>query len=75
MSKYAEVQSNYYDDEEERQYVDAWFSDDDNEEGVVIAKINFATGEVEYLDEDAKMDSYAQEVISEVIENGYQLTE
>jgi hypothetical protein len=75
MSKYAEVRSDFYDDEEEKQFVDAWMSDDDNEEGTVIAKIDLATGEVEYLDEDAKTDEYAQEVISEVIKEGYVLTE
>lgn len=75
MSKYAEVRSDFYDDEEEKQFVDAWMSDDDNEEGTVIAKIDLATGEVEYLDEDARTDEYAQEVISEVIKEGYVLTE
>ena len=33
-----------YDDEEEKQYVDAWLTDDGNEEGKVIAKINLAPG-------------------------------
>lgn len=75
MSKYAEVRSNYYDDVEEVQTVDAWFSDDDNEEGIVIAKIHLDTKTVDYLDPDAKTDDYAQEVINEVLENGYVLTE
>lgn len=43
MSKWAEIRSDYYDDEEEKQYVDAWLTDDGNEEGKVIAKINLAT--------------------------------
>ena len=30
---------------------------------------------VEYLDEDAKTDEYAQEVIKEMLEEGYILTE
>jgi hypothetical protein len=75
MSKYAEVRSDFYDEEEEKQFVDAWMSDDGNEEGIVIAKIDLATGEVEYLDEDARTDEYAQEVISEVLKEGYVLTE
>ena len=75
MSKWAEIKSDYYDDEEEKQYVDAWLTDDGNEEGKVIAKINLATKEVEYLDSDARYDEYAQEVIGEVLENGYELTE
>ena len=75
MSKYAEVRSDFYDEEEEKQFVDAWMNDDDNKEGTVIAKIDLATGEIEYLDEDARTDEYAQEVISEVLKEGYVLTE
>lgn len=75
MSKWAEIRSDYYDDEEEKQYVDAWLTNDGGEEGKVIAKIDLATKEVEYLDSDARHDEYAQEVISEVLENGYVLTE
>ena len=74
-SKYGEIRANYYDDEEEKQFIDAWLTADDNEEGTVIAKVDLATKEVEYLDPDARYDSYAQEVISEVLENGYSLTE
>lgn len=38
-----------------------------NEEGSVIAKIDLTTYEVEYLDERAKRDPYAQEMIRETI--------
>ena len=62
MSKYAEIRCDFYDNEEEKWFVDAWFTDDDNEEGTVIAKVNYKTKEVEYLDNDAKTDSLAQEV-------------
>ena len=75
MSKWAEIRSNYYDEEEEKQFVDAWLTDNDDEEGTVIAKIDLATKTVEYLDADARYDEYAQEVINEVLENGYVLTE
>lgn len=75
MSKYSEVRSDFFDEEEQKQYVDAWLTDDDNEEGESIAKIDLATGQVEYLDPDARYDEYAQEVIKEVVENGYTLTE
>ena len=40
---------------------------DDNEEGTVIAKVNYKTKEVEYLDNDAKTDAYAQEIINETL--------
>jgi hypothetical protein len=67
MSKYAEIRCDFYDNEEEKWFVDAWFTDDDNEEGTVIAKVNYKTKEVEYLDNDAKTDSLAQEVINETL--------
>jgi len=46
-------------------YIDAWLTDDDNEEGKVIVKVNVRTKEVEYLDNRAKTNSYAQEIIQE----------
>lgn len=49
MSKWAEIRCNFYDDEEEKWLVDAWLTDDDNEEGTVITKIDLATKTVEYL--------------------------
>ncbi len=75
MSKYAEVRGNFYDDIEEVQLIDAWTTDDDNEEGIVIAKVHLDTKQVDYLDPDAKTDEYAQEIINEVLENSYTLTE
>ena len=69
MSKWAEIRCNFYDEEEQKCYVDAWLTDDDNEEGIVIAKVNYKTKEIEYLDNDAKTDSYAQEVINETLES------
>jgi hypothetical protein len=48
--------------------VDAWTTDDDNEEGKVIAKINVVTKDVEYLDERARINNYAQEAIKEVLD-------
>lgn len=73
MSKYGEIRNDFYDNEEQKVYIDVWFTEDDNEEGVVIAKVNYKTKEVEYLDNDAKTDSYAQEIINETlsdIDNG-----
>jgi len=75
MSKYAEVRGNHFDDIEQVQMIDAWLTDDDNEEGSVIAKVHLDTKTVDYIDPDARYDEYAQEVINEVLENGYVLTE
>lgn len=46
-------------------YVDAWTTADDDEAGNIIAKINVQTKEVIYLDERARTDEFAQEVIQE----------
>ncbi len=47
--------------------IDAWLTDDDNEEGTVIATVNRATGEIIYNDDRAKTDPLAQELIREVM--------
>lgn len=69
MSKWSEIRIDFFDTEENRWSVDAWETDDDNEEGSVIAKIDPKTKCVEYLDEDARTDSYAQEEIKEFLED------
>ena len=47
--------------------IDAWLTADDNENGTVIARVNTKTKEVEYVDDRAKTDSYAQELINELL--------
>ena len=69
MSKYGEVRNDYYDEQECKVYIDAWFTCEDDEEGIVIATVNYKTKEIEYLDEDARTDEYAQEVIEETLQN------
>lgn len=69
MSKYSEIKNDFYDENEHKVYIDAWFTGDDNEEGNVIAKVDIRTNEVEYLDDDAKTDPYAQEIIKDTIDN------
>ena len=69
MSKYGEVRNDYYDEEEHKVYIDAWLTYDDNEEGAVVAKVNYKTKEVEYLDDGAKTDEYVQEVVNETLQN------
>lgn len=70
MSKWSEIRINFFDEEEKKWYVDAWLTDDANEEGAVIAKIDLYTGIVEYLDEDTKTDEYAQKKIREFLKDG-----
>ena len=64
MSIWGEIRNDFEDDDG-IVYIDAWLTDDDNEEGKVIAKVNTETKTVEYLDDRAKTDSYAQELIKE----------
>ena len=75
MSKYKDIRCDFFDENEEKYMVDAWKTSNDNEEGIVIAKLDLANRTVEYLDEDARTDEYAQTVIKEMLENGYILTE
>jgi superfamily II helicase len=51
--------------------IDAWETEDDNEEGKIIAKViqsKSGNAHVEYIDERAKVDTLAQEVIEETIQ-------
>ena len=67
MSKrvYTEVRCDYFNEEENYWYVDAWKSDDDNEEGMTIAAINGTTGDVFYVDKSAWDLKEVREVIDE----------
>ena len=47
MSKWKEIRCDYYNIEEEKYFVDAWKTSNDNEEGTVIAKIDLANETVE----------------------------
>lgn len=66
MSIWGEIRNDFIDDDGIA-HIDAWLTDDDNEEGVVIARVNTDTGVVLYLDERAKTDSLAQEMINEIL--------
>ncbi len=64
-----EVRCTDMDEETHFWNVDAWQTDDDNEEGKVIAMIDDLTGRVIYLDPDARTDKMVQEVISDFLTN------
>ncbi|WP_347008029.1 hypothetical protein [Coprococcus eutactus] len=66
MSKWKEIRCTFFNAMEEKYMVDAWETNNDNEKGTRIAKIDFADGTVEYIDEDAKTDEYAQKVLKEM---------
>ena len=67
-SKYSDVRADFFDEKTQQYMIDAWLTDDPNEDGEIIAKVNIKTKKVEYLDEDAKTDVWAQEIIEEVLE-------
>jgi hypothetical protein len=63
MSIWGEIRNDFIDDDGIA-HIDAYLTDDDMEEGKVIAEIE-ADGEVIYKDDRAKTDAYAQEIIQE----------
>jgi len=65
-SIWSEITSNFEDEDDHVIYIDA-YKTHTSEIARVIATINIKTGEVTYKDKRAKTDSYAQEVIQEVI--------
>ncbi len=65
-SKWKEIKADFFDDVEEKHHVDAWVTANVNEGGKVIAKID-KFGNVEYIDETAKTDTYAKMIIEEVV--------
>ena len=68
-SKWAEIKTDYIDESDGFWRVDAWRTNDDNEEGKVIAYIEDGTDTpvVLYCDPEARADTYAQEIIADKI--------
>lgn len=67
VMNYAEIRCDYETDENIL-YIDAWKTDDDNEEGQTIAYIDTLTGRVIYRDVTARYDRYAQEIIRQKVD-------
>lgn len=63
---WSEIRSDYTEDETGITHIDAWVSPDDDEDGRTIATID-DHGNTTYIDERAKSDKFAQEVIQEAI--------
>jgi len=65
-----EIRDCYLDEDNNFLHIDAWTTEEENDEdGHTIAKIDMRTGEVEYIDERAKTDALAQEIISQNVES------
>ncbi len=63
---WAEIRTDYEDDFFRR--VDAWKTDDDNEEGEVIAQVDMLTGRIVYINPLARIDEVAQEAIRSLVD-------
>jgi hypothetical protein len=64
FKEYAEIRANHYDDIEQCFFIDAWETDNDAEEGIVIAKVY--ADKVEYLVDDARKNQDVQALIPEL---------
>lgn len=67
-SIYSEVIIDFYDDIKNEWTIDAWKTANDNEEGVVVARINLK-GEILWEVEDAKNDPRVKEEIERFMDN------
>jgi hypothetical protein len=67
MSKWNEITSDYFNEDEQCVYIEGFLTEDENEEGIVIAKVH--DDRIEYTDTDAKTDIYAKEVIQDTVNN------
>ena len=64
-TKYCEVRNDYYDESAHFTTIDAWKSDDDNEEGKVVAVVH-DRGDYWYTDPEAINDPMVEQAIKEV---------
>lgn len=66
VRKYAEVRNDYYSEQDNYWRIDAWETDDDNEQGKVVAFVNGTTGDVAYVDCADSMQPEVIEAISQL---------
>ena len=62
---YAEVRCDFHDDDAHFTTIDAWMTEDDNEEGKVVAVVH-DSGDVWYIEPDARLDEGVANAILEV---------
>lgn len=67
MTNFSEVRCDFFDEVNGVWYVDGWFTANDNEEGIVVAKIYVKDFVVVYTDDEYRWDEYVQEVIDDKI--------
>ena len=62
---YSDVKCDFHDDDAHFTTIDAWKSDDDMEEGKVVAVVH-DSGDVWYIETDARIDEEVEKAILEV---------
>lgn len=65
--QFCDVRCDYFDPEEKLWYIDAWRTDDGNEEGEVVAKVNPETCAVHFTKDKYRLDIRVQETITDVL--------
>ena len=64
-SHWKEITNDYHDSDDGYFKIDAWKTDDEQEEGSVIAAVDDDTAKVYYIDQLARYDDFAQKMIQE----------
>lgn len=65
---FAEIRMDFYNDQTNKTSIDAWHTDDDNEEGRVLGWYNHTTNSIEWsndITEEEKSDPYLAETIND----------
>jgi allantoicase len=65
VTQYSELRNDFVDDG--KVHIDGWETEDDNEEGKVLAIVDLETQRVEFRDEEAQQTAQVHEFIKETI--------
>lgn len=68
MAVFVEVRSDYYNPDLNAYAIDAWQTDDDDEEGQTVAYV-YPNGKVEYCHPDAETSLLVQEEINQLLDD------
>lgn len=66
MKNIAEIRTDYIDDQN-LQYIDCWFTDDDNEEGKTVAVVDLDTKKIIFFDNGYRLNEKVKEAINEIL--------
>lgn len=66
VTAYSELRNDFVDDG--KVHIDGWKSDDDNEQGKVLAVIDLESQRVEFKDEEAQQSAQVHQFVKETID-------